>query len=186
MNNEGSIVVYSTSWLRSGIFSSLWKGPGVVNTMSTFHWGDYTVFVLVLMLSTGTGIFFAWRGRKENSKENYLMANRGMKIIPVSISLFIRYGKDSSGLWAIIRPLYLSHWGCDKLLLVCKRHLDAFSSIKLWNSTKISIKCDPVSQLIWTSIAWDNGLTSNRRQSIIWTNDVLYIDAYMRHSASII
>ena len=30
----------------------------------------------------------------------------------------------------------------------------------------------------------DNGLVLPRRQAIIWTNDGLFTDAYMRHSAS--
>ena len=58
--------------------------------MSTFHWLDYVVFVVALMLSIGTGIFFAWRGRKKISKEDYLMASRGMKFFPVSVSIFVR------------------------------------------------------------------------------------------------
>ena len=34
-------------------------------------------------------------------------------------------------------------------------------------------------------IGSDNGLAPDRRQAIIWTNDGKYVDAYMRHSASI-
>ena len=33
-------------------------------------------------------------------------------------------------------------------------------------------------------IGSDNGLSPTRRQAIIWTNDGQFIDAYMRHSAS--
>ena len=36
-----------------------------------------------------------------------------------------------------------------------------------------------------TSIGSDNGLIPNRRCAIIWTNDVLFNNAYMRHSASL-
>ena len=36
----------------------------------------------------------------------------------------------------------------------------------------------------WTIIGSDYGLAPNRRQAIIWTNDVLSTDAYMRQSAS--
>ena len=35
-----------------------------------------------------------------------------------------------------------------------------------------------------SSIGSDNGLAPPRRQAIIWTNDGLFTDAYMRHSAS--
>ena len=34
-------------------------------------------------------------------------------------------------------------------------------------------------------IGSDNGLAHIRRQSIVWTNDDMFNDAYMRHSASI-
>ena len=44
----------------------------------------------------------------------------------------------------------------------------------------------------WTSkfhhrrlyISWDNALAPTKRQAIIWTNDVLFTDAHMRHSVS--
>ena len=34
------------------------------------------------------------------------------------------------------------------------------------------------------NIGSDDGLAPSRRQAIIWTNDGRFIDAYMRHSAS--
>ena len=34
-------------------------------------------------------------------------------------------------------------------------------------------------------IGSDNGLALNRRQAIIWSNNVLVTDAYMRHKASL-
>ena len=39
-------------------------------------------------------------------------------------------------------------------------------------------------QLKYSSIVSDNGLALIRQQAIIWTNDGLITDAYMRHSAS--
>ena len=35
----------------------------------------------------------------------------------------------------------------------------------------------------YPSIGADNGWVSTRRQAIIWINDDLFTDAYMRHSA---
>ena len=37
----------------------------------------------------------------------------------------------------------------------------------------------------YSSIGSDNGLAPARRQAIIWINDGYFIDANMRHSASI-
>ena len=36
----------------------------------------------------------------------------------------------------------------------------------------------------YSSIGSDNGLAPSRRQAIIWNNDDLFTDAYMRHLAS--
>ena len=50
---------------------------------------------------------------------------------------------------------------------------------------KISLKLVPKGQIkLNSSIGSDNGLALTRRQAIIWTNDVLFTDAYMSHSAS--
>ena len=47
-------------------------------------------------------------------------------------------------------------------------------------SNKISLKFVPKR---YSSIGLDNGLATARRQAIMWTNDGLFSDAYMRHSA---
>ena len=44
--------------------------------------------------------------------------------------------------------------------------------------------CSQGSNWQYPSIGPDNGLAPIRRQAIIWTNDGLFTDAYMRHSAS--
>ena len=44
--------------------------------------------------------------------------------------------------------------------------------------------CSQGSNYQYSSIGSDNGLAPARRQAIIWTNDGLFTDAYMRHSAS--
>ena len=57
----------------------------------TFHWADYLVFVIVLVISASIGIFYGWRDRKKKTVENYLLAGRKMSILPVSISLFVSW-----------------------------------------------------------------------------------------------
>ena len=50
-----------------------------------------------------------------------------------------------------------------------------------WNFTKI---CSYKSNKQYSKIGSDNGMAPIRRQAIIWTNNGLFTDEYMRHSAS--
>ena len=50
---------------------------------------DYVVFGLCLALSLVVGLIPAYKGRKNKSLENYLMAGRKMNAIPVGLSLFV-------------------------------------------------------------------------------------------------
>ena len=66
---------------------------------------------------------------------------------------------------------------------------DTFKRIFLKDNARISIRISlkfvpygPINNIF--SIGSDNGLAPTRRQTIIWTNDGLVTDAYMRHSAS--
>ena len=53
----------------------------------TFHAGDYVVFAGMLALSAGIGLFYAIKDRKNNTTDNYLLADRGMHPVPVAMSL---------------------------------------------------------------------------------------------------
>ena len=57
----------------------------------TFHWADYLVFVLALVISASTGIVYGWRDRKKKTAENYLLAGKNRSIFPVSISMFVSW-----------------------------------------------------------------------------------------------
>ncbi|ELT91924.1 hypothetical protein CAPTEDRAFT_52554, partial [Capitella teleta] len=57
-------------------------------SVTAFHWADYAVFALLLMLSTGIGVFFGCKDRKKVSTEEFLMAGRSMSIGPVAVSMF--------------------------------------------------------------------------------------------------
>ncbi|XP_039271185.2 sodium-coupled monocarboxylate transporter 2-like isoform X1 [Styela clava] len=53
---------------------------------------DYAVFIIMLMVSAGIGIFFAYRDRKSKAGvQGYLMGGRNMSYIPVSISLSLSF-----------------------------------------------------------------------------------------------
>lgn len=48
---------------------------------------DYAVFVVMLSISTGIGVYFGCFGQNEQSTEEYLLGGRQMKTLPIAISL---------------------------------------------------------------------------------------------------
>ena len=71
-----------------------------------------------------------------------------------------------------LHPL-LIYWGWDKKATIFQKTVsNAFSLIKLLYFDKKLIE-------ICSSIGLDNGLVLVRQQTIIWTNDDYFIDAYM-------
>ncbi len=53
-----------------------------------FGWEEYLMFSLLLALSAGVGIFFWWKGQKDNS--DFLVGGKHMGLIPITISLIVR------------------------------------------------------------------------------------------------
>ena len=56
-----------------------------------FHWADYVVFSTVLALSCIIGLFFNFYGGRQKTNQDYLMGNRQLNTIPVSISLVVSF-----------------------------------------------------------------------------------------------
>uniref|UniRef100_A0A182QV60 Sodium/solute symporter n=1 Tax=Anopheles farauti TaxID=69004 RepID=A0A182QV60_9DIPT len=53
-----------------------------------FSWFDYTIFVLLLLLSTFIGVYFGFVSKiKQNNKKEYLLGGKTMNKFPVSASL---------------------------------------------------------------------------------------------------
>lgn len=52
---------------------------------------DYLVFSAMLLVSALIGIWYACRGGKQNTTAEYLLANRGMNFLPVSISIMLSF-----------------------------------------------------------------------------------------------
>lgn len=55
-----------------------------------FGWLDFTLFVLMLVLSTMIGIYFGFWGKKEDTPKEYLHGGKTMSTIPVAVSLVAR------------------------------------------------------------------------------------------------
>jgi Na+/proline symporter len=57
---------------------------------SFFGWLDFTLFVLMLVVSTMIGIYFGFWGKKEDTPKEYLHGGKTMSTIPVAVSLVAR------------------------------------------------------------------------------------------------
>lgn len=52
---------------------------------------DYVIFILTLVVSAAIGIFYAWRDKKRQSTDNFLLGGRKMSIVPVTLSLMASF-----------------------------------------------------------------------------------------------
>ena len=85
----------------SYFFYEYWTGsqasgtPGVlastVGAKKGLHPADIVIFVLVLAVSLGIGIYFALAGGRQKTTREFLMGNRSLSMIPVSISVFMSF-----------------------------------------------------------------------------------------------
>lgn len=48
---------------------------------------DYTILSLLLMISVGIGVFYAWKDRKDTGTDGFLMGDRSMSLWPSSFSM---------------------------------------------------------------------------------------------------
>lgn len=58
---------------------------------NTFHWVDYLLFILMLVISAGIGIFHAVRDKRKQTAANFLLGGRRMSILPVTLSLMASF-----------------------------------------------------------------------------------------------
>ena len=56
-----------------------------------FHWADYVVFSLTVAGSTTIGLYHGFTRRKNPGIDVYLMAERRMPVLPVSVSLYVSW-----------------------------------------------------------------------------------------------
>ncbi|ODN05899.1 Sodium-coupled monocarboxylate transporter 2 [Orchesella cincta] len=56
-----------------------------------FKWPEYCVFVAVLVVSMGIGVFYGFFNKKNRTHEEFLMASRSMSVFPVTLSLICSF-----------------------------------------------------------------------------------------------
>ncbi|XP_076127922.1 solute carrier family 5 member 6a [Alosa pseudoharengus] len=52
---------------------------------------DYVIFVILLVASTGIGLFYAFSGGRQRTTQEFLLADRSMSCFPVSLSLLATF-----------------------------------------------------------------------------------------------
>lgn len=52
---------------------------------------DYAIFVLLLVASAGIGLFYAFSGGRQSTTREFLLADRSMSCLPVSLSLLATF-----------------------------------------------------------------------------------------------
>ena len=97
---------------------------------------DYVVFSLVLVISAAIGIYHAWKGVTRT--EEFFVANRQMKLLPVVFSLLASWGSAIGILGAasenyMFGTMYLYIVVADMLALLITAHLfiPIFYSLKI-------------------------------------------------------
>jgi Na+/proline symporter len=58
---------------------------------NTFHWLDYLIFILMLVISASIGIFYAIRDKRNQTTTIFLLGGRRMSLLPVTLSLMASF-----------------------------------------------------------------------------------------------
>ena len=68
--------------------------PSAICTDNTmFHWADYVIFILVLLISTSIGIYYAIKTRKSqgSGSDELLTGGKKLSVVPVTLSLLASF-----------------------------------------------------------------------------------------------
>lgn len=60
-------------------------------TTNSFHWADYLVFALTLVISAVIGIYYAYKDKKRQNSAEFLLGGRKMSTFPVTLSLMASF-----------------------------------------------------------------------------------------------
>ena len=57
----------------------------------TFHWADYVIMAAFLTICFVVGVVQACIGGKQRTQREYLLANRNLQVLPVTMSILVSY-----------------------------------------------------------------------------------------------
>lgn len=98
-----------TSTMASAVVSN---GSGVISDISQFVFNsvDYSVFVFMLCISAGIGVYFGFFAKGEDTTEEYLHGGKQMKTLPIAISLV---ASQLSGISIMTIPAEMYSYGIN-------------------------------------------------------------------------
>ena len=73
------------------LFAGLQENTTMSSGSQGFHWVDYLVFSAVLAISLGIGLYHAFTGGKQKTTQEFLMANRQLRTVPVALSILVSF-----------------------------------------------------------------------------------------------
>lgn len=79
-----------------------------------FSVADYVVFVLVLVISAGIGIYYSCTGGKQKTTGEFLMADRQMSILPVTLSMVASF---MSAIMLLGTPAEMYIYGTEYMII---------------------------------------------------------------------
>ena len=75
-----------------------------------FDYWDYAVFILMLTISAGIGLYYGCTGGRQSTTKEFLMADRNMGVLPVSLSMLASF---MSGITVLGAPAEVYVFGCQ-------------------------------------------------------------------------
>uniref|UniRef100_A0A8D0FER7 Sodium-dependent multivitamin transporter n=1 Tax=Strix occidentalis caurina TaxID=311401 RepID=A0A8D0FER7_STROC len=90
------------------------RGPGRFTVI------DYSIFALLLVLSSAIGLFYALSGDRQRTVQEFLLANRNMGFLPVALSLLATF---QSAVAILGVPAEIYRFGTEYWFLGCSYFL---------------------------------------------------------------
>ncbi|XP_071115307.1 sodium-coupled monocarboxylate transporter 2-like [Haliotis cracherodii] len=131
-------------------------------TKNTLYWEDYIVFGVTLAIPTGIGLYHAIKDRKKNSPSEFLVGNRQMGTIPVSLSVTVSFlsaltllGMPAevyiydTMLWCLALGMVLGLAGAAHLFLPCLYKLGV-TSVSEYLELRFGKRVRIMASLSWT------------------------------------
>ena len=81
---------------------------GLYIKVETMHWLDYFIFIAFLAASLGIGIYHSLTGGRQKTTQEFIMANRKLKVLPTMISLVASY---RSAIMILGQTAEMYNWG---------------------------------------------------------------------------
>lgn len=80
-----------------------------------FGIADYVVFICILAVSAGIGVFYACSGGKQQSTNEFLMGNRSMSVFPVAMSILASF---ISAITLLGTPAEMYNYGTQYVVII--------------------------------------------------------------------